>query len=53
MQRAFVQKMLAHSVFSKHLTAVREINAMLRRALELREGSAEPSAAAPIKVGDG
>ena len=52
MQREFVQKLLTFPVFSKHLAAVREINNMLRRALDLREACpGDERAAAPVKVG--
>ena len=50
-QRGFVQKLLTFPVFSKHLAAVREINNMLRRALDLREACpGDERAAAPMKV---
>ena len=50
-QRSFVQKLLTFPVFSKHLAAVREINNMLRRALDLREACpGDERAAVPIKV---
>ena len=50
-QREFVQKLLTFPVFSKHLAAVREINNMLRRALDLREACpGDEPAATPIKV---
>ena len=50
-QREFVQKLLTFPVFSKHLAAVREINNMLRRALDLREACpGDERAAAPVKV---
>ena len=52
-QREFVQKLLTFPVFSKHLAAVREINNMLRRALDLREACpGDERAAAPVKVSE-
>lgn len=49
-QREFVEKLLTFSIFSKHLTAVREINNMLRRALDLRDRSPNPNSDSAIKV---
>lgn len=36
-QRQFIVKLLGESNFSKHLSAVREINSLLMRALGLRK----------------
>lgn len=36
MQRQFVLCLLGQSSFSKHLTAVRETNTLLKRAVEIR-----------------
>ena len=49
-QQAFVEKLLEHAIFSKHLAAVREINIMLRRALEIRALSSAQDKNAPIEV---
>jgi hypothetical protein len=49
-QRKFVEKLLTFSIFSKHLTAVREINNMLRRCLDLRETSLDDDSESAIKV---
>ena len=37
MQRQFVLRLLGQSSFSKHLTAVRETNTLLKRAVDIRE----------------
>jgi hypothetical protein len=49
-QREFVEKLLEHSVFNKHLTAVREINNMLQRAKDVRAVCADASGEKPMKV---
>lgn len=50
MQRAFVERLLEHSVFNKHLTAVREINNMLQRAKDVRSVCPGPEGQKPMKV---
>ncbi|EIE24996.1 hypothetical protein COCSUDRAFT_46553 [Coccomyxa subellipsoidea C-169] len=48
-QRAFVERLLEHSVFNKHLTAVREINNMLQRAKDVRSVCPGPEGQKPMK----
>lgn len=48
-QREFVEKLLEHSVFSKHMAAVREINNMLTRAKSVRTSWAD-GGEKPMKV---
>ena len=50
MQRAFVEKLLAASTFSRQLSAVRETDMLLTRAASLKKPGAGEDDAAAMRV---